>query len=828
MFPSNIKTVAIMLAMLAASAPNLLAEPQAAAVEKACLDFLADQLPPGAIARMGSVRLKPGTPIDFVTFLPGGKTLVCPGWRCIHFWDVSTGKELRRIDVSAGPNELALSPDGTLLAGTCVRTVHLWDTATGKEIRRLQADGQLVFSHDGRKILAGNGRTLQLWETASGKAIGKLIVPPSGLSHDAFAFGADDRAVVTLQANEILFTDLFSGKEIRRLKVDSRSIAEPVFSANGNWLAVSGEKNAIHIIDLQAGQEIRKLDNRFGIPVGFTPDNQHFLSASHEGVIFWKVATGKEARRFPNIGIPVSVALSPDGKFLAQGYPWRYGLHLWDVETGRELHCHPGHPGPASRIAFSPDGKALVSRSDEEKTLRFWETDTGRPIRVLSSDIPEKRADAGWGCAIAYSPDGRSIALGDLSGIVRIWDTREGKQVRRLEIDVACRAINAVSFSPDGRTLAVSGARAKYHTTQWPGCITVFDLATGDSVLKQPLPCTPRSCVFSADNRLLAIADEDNRFWLWDLSRNRAGLVLENRGHLFHPAFSPDGRFVTTTTSADSGAENEWILHLWELATGREALRLGIDDWKVCLLSNGLLAAGSDKTIRLWSLATGKPVAHFRGHRVPTTCLAFSPDGKRLATGLADATTLIWDVESASRQVAMLTQPLKSNDMSHLYEQLGHADASPAYTAVWAFVTQSDKSVAFLKNHLRPANDEKLKRLPGLIADLDSSEFAARNVAAKELEKLLPDAEPALRQALAGKVSPEQRRRIEALLALPPAIVRDAEVLRGIRAVQALEYIGTAEAQQVLQSLAKGPPQARLTKEAAESLERQKGKSNRK
>src|SRR3974390_2560824 len=101
--------------------------------------------------------------------------------------------------------------------------------------------------------------------------------------------------------------------------------------------------------------------------------------------------------------------------------------------AGRSPASPPrGHTGNVGSVIFAPDGNSVVSRSHEEKVLRFWDSGTGKQRRVQSSDVGDRRADAGYGHAIAYSPDGRSIALGDLGGIVYIWDTKTGKVVRQL------------------------------------------------------------------------------------------------------------------------------------------------------------------------------------------------------------------------------------------------------------------------------------------------------------------------------------------------------------------------------------------------------------
>jgi Spy/CpxP family protein refolding chaperone len=129
-------------------------------------------------------------------------------------------------------------------------------------------------------------------------------------------------------------------------------------------------------------------------------------------------------------------------------------------------------------------------------------------------------------------------------------------------------------------------------------------------------------------------------------------------------------------------------------------------------------------------------------------------------------------------------------------------------------------SVPFLAKHLRPAAPPDNEQLARWIADLDSAVFADRDKATRELERQAELAEPLLRKAVAADPSPEARRRIEALLNKLQGPVTSAGTLRSIRAVEVLEHIATPEAREVLQNLAKGAAEARLTHEAKAALDR--------
>lgn len=166
---------------------------------------------------------------------------------------------------------------------------------------------------------------------------------------------------------------------------------------------------------------------------------------------------------------------------------------------------------------------------------------------------------------------------------------------------------------------------------------------------------------------------------------------------------------------------------------------------------------------------------------------------------------------------------LTPQQLAALWDDLASKDAVTHYLALWAAAAAPRQAVPFLRERLRPAapaDGPQQERIRRLIAQLDDDNFRARETASAELEKLLEPAEPALRAALVGKVSVEARRRIERLLQGRREGTLSAEELRQARAVQALEHMGTPQARQLLEALAKGDAPARLTREAKAALAR--------
>ncbi|HLN31397.1 MAG TPA: sigma-70 family RNA polymerase sigma factor [Gemmataceae bacterium] len=858
-------------------ADQVIAEPQTSART----DLYGDPLPPGAIARMGTVRLRQGSSTAYLSAAasPDGKFIATSGDDSIRLWNASTGKLLWRMNTPRY-GALLFSPDGKWLAvPSAAGGVCLLDPATGRLERRLPDAAQChTFSPDSRFLVTqGKKGTLIVWDTATGKQTHCLECGAGGQDEGATAaYTPDGKTLVTLSLKRRLCRwNLATGNLRKSVTLSLPRWRTLGLSPDGRTLAVvPGSKEAVQLWDTESGTERLKLQGELACSwygLAFTADSKTLATnwtredSGKDVLSIWDTGTGKLQRRFELPGRALGqLDFMPDGRTLlsAPGGPL---VRLWDTMTGRELLQWPAHQQPVTSVCFMPDGRSLLSGS-YDGTVRLWDTANGQFRRTLS----EQYGSANNGIAVLQ--DGKTMLASCDDGAVRLYDIATGKVLDRLPVEDDPKA------SPErtcqvrwlvhhGQTVAVYSARSHSPLEKGPHAFfDTWDIITGKRLLRRPeeednlqvLALSPDARIYAsyidgstgpqlpvkADARLkkgsTVPPTGPAQVVLKETATGRRLLTLPQPDQYGHQqAFSQDGRTLVTATYRIRYEGNQYVydrhaLHFWELATGKERLRITAPETgrESCFASlmfspDGRMLASVRGThtsgmIQFWDVATGNELLRRTGYDAPVyVALAFSLDGKTLASAHGDGTILLWDLSEARQ--ALKRAPVVANEtqVEGWWAELKDADAPKAYVAAWKLIAAPEEAVRTLRKHLVPATSVSSDNLRQLLDDLDSNQFALRKAATQELAVLEELAIPALREALGCNPSAEKRQRIEALLALP-RIVRSRVTLQNVRAVEVLEQIATPEAKEVLATLARGAPAARLTQEARASLERLK------
>ena len=276
-------------------------------------------------------------------------------------------------------------------------------------------------------------------------------------------------------------------------------------------------------------------------------------------------------------------------------------------------------------------------------------------------------------------------------------------------------------------------------------------------------------------------------------------------------------------------------LRIWEVSTGSQCR---VIPWQLphynkpmdLAANNRWLAVAngpSDEggSVSILDIYTGRELHTFKGHLGSVNQIAFSHNVKLLATAGDDTTTVVWDLAAMARQPTPAAKPLTEKELSKNWTVLSGQDAAGALEALSRLIDDPARSVPFAKKQLAKAQPFAEETIEKLIANLDADVFNQREEASKNLAKLGWTAEPAMQKALAKTSSAEVKVRLERLLANLPEEKFDLITVFAARVTELLERVGTSEAHDLLTELAKGPPSARLTQEAGDSIKRLEKKS---
>lgn len=421
--------------------------------------------------------------------------------------------------------------------------------------------------------------------------------------------------------------------------------------------------------------------------VAFSPDGKSLAIGNSNGTLkLWETETGQEMRELEgHLTLISGLSFSPNGKFLASS-SIDMRVKIWDVTSGSLLGVIKEFDGPVNDVVFSLDGEKLAT-VDQDGLVRIWDVTSvfGRSPgesnlleiteTVFIKHISDKAHD------VAFSPDGKRIAVFIPSVGIIVWELDSGKQV--LEIPEGTDFTSGIAFSPNGEFLASgsgdlgtavwdpeTGEQMMFFPETAPitkvafsqdsftlatsaknGMVSLWDIDTQSQKVKiLGQPTEFNFLALSPDGQRVAVGNDPQTTSLWDVSPTGSNEVLTiaaHKGKIYDAFYNPAGTLIAS-------AGEDGMVRVWDAVTGDllHSLPAQIDWVHFPAFSpdgQGLAAANQDGGVSVWDVTTGSEILKLTGDGSAFTAVTFSPDGTRLAAGGQGGIVHVWDAIAGER-----------------------------------------------------------------------------------------------------------------------------------------------------------------------------------
>jgi WD40 repeat protein len=644
-----------------------------------------------------------------LAFSPDGKRIATGGLdNTVKVWDCQTGKPLFSIE-KLHAARLEFLAGGSQLAWTGTEA-HILSAETGRSVRSFAAT-RLAVSADRSQVACAFGNEISVYSQA-GLTLAHLrltppVSPPSqggdtgeagagrgkdpdknrpgeqgpagASSGPGMAFASDGhRLFVVDEPNRlhVIVIDLTAGRQTGILDADGMPIGQLLPDPKGRYLAGIVGSRTIRIWEAASNKVLGRLSQQTDIRTALvSPDGSRIVTNGVDRVIWvWDVATlAQRAALVGHESLITDLAFSPDGRFLASG-DYDAVVRIWDPSRdprGQAIATTYSNDIIAA-LGFEPDSRAVrivataaarpgLAASPPSSTIETWDISTGRRLHQHTVSVTSYRM---WPRAdFAFSPDNRLLAAATPDWkVAAVWQMDTGKQLVTLKGHTGI--ITSVVFSPDGRRIAT----ADWNNQEKLSEVRLWDAAAGAEIRRFPrLPYPVRGLAISPNGQMLAVgknvrgeltpeqmALDSTTVGVWNAETGERlhSLVIpsENPTHtggVPFLAFSPDG---TQLAAPDNFAASVFV---WDPVSGKLLFKLAASSDTSCVAyspdGSRLAAIGYDGNVHLWDAAFGQELLVLRTLAPPNTHLgftarvAFSPDGSRIVANSAAGILSVFD-----------------------------------------------------------------------------------------------------------------------------------------------------------------------------------------
>ena len=631
--------------------------------------------------------------VYFIGFTGDGQIVTVSD--AMRVWDVASGRELRTLGTTSvsvsgltgGEGGVALSPDGKQLASLVVGSekpvVRVWDITSGRELRSIDLPdeelsmAEVGFTPDGRLLVAGVvDKQIKLWDVTS-----KLSERKLGQTAKEFApvrFSRDGRQLVLVEGYALRRWDIATGQELPVLNVPNGGLvtgqgAYVGFSEDGQKVATGGFDTPTILWDIEAGKQILKMNGRTNMAykVAFSADGTQLSSG---GRTRWDLRTGRGLRiaatpSDKTIGVP-----SPDGRLLAVYTLNSNAVSILETPSGRQLQTlKPATAGGAvQHVLFSPDGTMLVTTygavpdqqqqstgigqaaGGNENQAKIWDVKSGRELRSLM--LGGSASEAG------FSADGKTLAtLGQDQ--LSLWDIASGSKLRDLTSSPMAKlgALGNMSTMPNLGSMnpgSIRGSMPKPGSMpSMPAMPNIADITAMMSGMMGTMAAgtmgrSVTSLAFSPDGKILAAGGVESKSNLDQMMNAQMGQGQKKSKN--QKATDPDDFMKNMKVEAIGRVV------LWDTTTGQQIGELkahGKGVTQVAFSRDGrfLASSSSDNTIKIWDVAARRELRTLTGHTTNIDSIDFSPDGRLLASASDDGATFLWDANTGEHLLTLIS-----------------------------------------------------------------------------------------------------------------------------------------------------------------------------